>query len=38
MVAYLIVVARGIGHSLVRTIEELRHGAELIATVNPSIA
>ena len=36
MVAYLIVVARGIGHSLVRTIEELRRGAELIATVNPA--
>ena len=28
-------VAHGIGHSLVRSIEELRRGAELIATVNP---
>ncbi|HUM17399.1 MAG TPA: exonuclease domain-containing protein [Candidatus Nitrosotalea sp.] len=35
MVAYLILVAHGIGQSLVRTIEGLRHGAELIATVNP---
>ena len=35
MVVYLIVVAHGIGHSLVRSIEELRRGAELIATVNP---
>ena len=35
MVGYLTVVARGIGHSLVRTVEDLRHGAELIATVNP---
>jgi DNA polymerase III epsilon subunit family exonuclease len=35
MVVYLIVVARGIGQSLVRTIEGLRRGAELIATVNP---
>ena len=35
MVGYLILVARGIGHSLVRTVEELRRGAELIATVNP---
>jgi DNA polymerase-3 subunit epsilon len=35
MVGYLTVVARGIGHSLVRTIEDLRRGAELIATVNP---
>jgi DNA polymerase III epsilon subunit-like protein len=35
MVGYLILVARGIGHALVRTIEELWHGAELIATVNP---
>jgi DNA polymerase III subunit epsilon len=36
MVGYLAVVARGIGHSLVRTIEDLRRGAELIATVNPA--
>jgi DNA polymerase-3 subunit epsilon len=36
MVSYLTVIARGIGHSLVRTIEDLRHGAELIATVNPA--
>ncbi|HEX7213769.1 MAG TPA: exonuclease domain-containing protein [Methylomirabilota bacterium] len=35
MVAYLAVVAMGLGRSLVRTVEELRHGAELIATVNP---
>jgi DNA polymerase-3 subunit epsilon len=36
MVGYLILVARGIGHAIVRTIEELRHGAELMATVNPA--
>jgi DNA polymerase III epsilon subunit family exonuclease len=36
MMAYLALVARGLGHSLVRTIEGLRHGAELIATVNPA--
>ena len=36
MVGYLIVVARGIGHAIVRTIEKLRHGAELMATVNPA--
>lgn len=35
MMAYLALVARGLGASLVRTIEELRHGAELMATVNP---
>jgi DNA polymerase III epsilon subunit family exonuclease len=35
MVAYLILVARGVGQSLARTVEGLRHGAELIATVNP---
>lgn len=35
MVGYLTLVARGIGQSLVRTIEDLRRGAELIATVNP---
>ena len=36
MVGYLIVVARSIGHAIVRTIEELRRGAELMATVNPA--
>ena len=36
MVGYLILVARGIGHAIVRTIEQLRHGAELMATVNPA--
>lgn len=36
MVGYLILVARGIGQAIVRTIEELRHGAELMATVNPA--
>ncbi|HEY7652821.1 MAG TPA: exonuclease domain-containing protein [Methylomirabilota bacterium] len=35
MVAYLILVAHGLGRSLVQTIERLRHGAELMATVNP---
>jgi len=35
MVGYLTLVARGMGYSLVRTIEDLRRGAELIATVNP---
>jgi DNA polymerase III epsilon subunit-like protein/PAS domain-containing protein len=35
MMAYLALVARGLGASLVRTIEDLRHGAELMATVNP---
>lgn len=35
MMFYLAVVSRGLGRSLVRTIEELRHGAELISTVNP---
>jgi DNA polymerase III epsilon subunit len=35
MMGYLALVAHGIGRSLVRAIEELRHGAELIATVNP---
>jgi DNA polymerase-3 subunit epsilon len=35
MMAYLALVAHGLGASLVRTIEALRHGAELIATVNP---
>ena len=35
MMAYLALVARGLGASLVRTIEDLRHGAELITTVNP---
>ena len=34
MMAYLALVARGLGASLVRTIEDLRHGAELMATVN----
>ena len=36
MMLYLGVVAHGLGRSLVRTIEELRHGAELISTVNPA--
>jgi DNA polymerase III epsilon subunit len=36
LVGYLALVARGMGHSLVRTIEDLRHGAELIATINPA--
>ena len=35
MMLYLAVVSHGLGRSLVRTIEELRHGAELISTVNP---
>lgn len=35
MMAYLALVTRGLGTSLVRTIEDLRHGAELMATVNP---
>jgi DNA polymerase-3 subunit epsilon len=35
MMGYLALVARGIGQSLVRTIGDLRRGAELIATVNP---
>ena len=35
MVAYLILVAHGLGQTLVQTIERLRHGTELIATVNP---
>lgn len=35
MMTYLALVAHGLGHSLVKTVEELRHGAELIATVNP---
>ena len=35
MMLYLGVVAHGLGRSLVRTIEQLRHGAELMATVNP---
>jgi DNA polymerase III epsilon subunit family exonuclease len=35
MMCYLALVAHGLGRSLVGTIEELRHGAELIATVNP---
>ena len=35
MMAYLALVARGLGASLVRTIEDLRHGAELMVTVNP---
>jgi len=35
MMAYLALVAHGLGASLVRTIEALRHGAELMATVNP---
>jgi DNA polymerase-3 subunit epsilon len=34
LVSYLALVARGMGHALVRTIEELRRGAELMATVN----
>jgi DNA polymerase-3 subunit epsilon len=34
MMAYLALVARGLGASLVRTIEEMRRGAELMATVN----
>ena len=32
---YVGLVAHGLGSSLVRTLHELRHGAELIATVNP---
>ena len=35
MMLYLGVVAHGLGRSLVRAIEQLRHGAELMATVNP---
>ncbi len=35
MMLYLAVVSHGMGRSLVRSIEELRHGAELMATVNP---
>jgi len=35
MMLSLGVVAHGLGRSLAHTIEELRHGAELIATVNP---
>ena len=35
MMVYLALVARGLGASLVRTIEDLRHGAESTATVNP---
>jgi DNA polymerase-3 subunit epsilon len=35
MMLYLGAVAHGLGRSLVRSIEDLRHGAELIATVNP---
>jgi DNA polymerase III epsilon subunit family exonuclease len=35
MITYLAIVAHGLGRSLVRTVEELRHGAELMATVNP---
>ncbi len=34
MMCYLALVAHGMGRSLVGAIEELRHGAELIATVN----
>ena len=34
-VAYLAFVVHRMGGSLVRTIEALRHGAELMATVNP---
>jgi len=32
--SYLALVARGMGHALVRTVEELRRGAEVMATVN----
>jgi len=32
---YVALVAHGLGRSLVQTLHELRHGAELIATVNP---
>jgi len=32
---YVGLVAHGLGRSLVQTLHELRHGAELIATVNP---
>jgi DNA polymerase-3 subunit epsilon len=35
MMLCLGVVAHELGRSLVRTIQELRHGAELMATVNP---
>ena len=35
LMAYLALLTRGLGASLVRTIEDLRHGTELIATVNP---
>lgn len=35
IMGYVGLVAHGLGRSLVRTLHELRHGAELIATVNP---
>ena len=35
LMAYLATAARRLGASPVRTIEQLRHGAELMATVNP---
>jgi len=34
LMAYLALIAHGLGASLVRTIEALRHGAELMVTVN----
>jgi hypothetical protein len=35
MTVYAALVAHGIGRSLVRTLQEIRHGTELMATVNP---
>jgi DNA polymerase III subunit epsilon len=35
LVAYLAFVAHGLGRGLVRTIRDIGHGAELIATANP---
>ncbi|HEX9188892.1 MAG TPA: hypothetical protein VGB87_17565, partial [Vicinamibacteria bacterium] len=36
LASYLAVVAHGLGRSLVRTLHDLHHGTELMASVNPA--